>query len=259
MRVLPGWIGRVARVAGGVAILCLAGVAQEKKPQVRINYLNVCTPSDAETHELQAALARVPGDAHFITDFEVSRGRSTLSGPSLSMDEAGLAPLEASVNPGVSSWVRIRREFPPASPFLSVQYSMSVDTQSLVETLVFRMREPKDLQAISIEDRVSPAVDPATALEAQTPANHIRIERFGKSSVALARCPAADQKAYGPLFLKGSEILAHYRRALGARKTVPADMRRLGITVAASPAPANPKKKRVEAPPPAGAPTPKAP
>jgi hypothetical protein len=244
-------------VAGAAAVLCLAGVAQEKKPQVRINYLNVCTPSDAETHELQAALTRVPGDANFIADFEVSRGRSTMSGPSLSMDEAGLAPLEASVNPGVSSWVRIRREFPPASPFLSVQYSMSVDTQSLVETLVFRMREPKDLQAISIEDRVSPAVDPAKALEAQTPANHIRIERFGKSSVALARCPAADQKLYEPLFLKGSEILAHYRRALGARKTVPADMKRLGIT-ASSAAVGSTKKKQAEAPP-ASAPTPKSP
>lgn len=235
-------------------------VAQEKKPQVRINLLNVCTPSDAETHELQAALARVPDDAHFITDFEVSRGRSTLSGPALSLDEAGLAPLEASVKPGVSSWVRIRREFAPASPFLSVQYSMSVDAQSLLETLVFRVRDVKDLQAISIEDRISPAVDPATALQVQTAANHIRIERFGKSSVALARCPAADQKVYEALFAQGSEILARYRRALGAQRTVPADMRRLGITAAASPTVANTKKKRVEAPSsPANAAPPKSP
>src|SRR5205085_2253504 len=134
MRVLPACI---VRAASALALFCAAAMAQEKKPQVRINYLNVCTPSDADVHELQAALAKVPDDAHFITDFEVSRGRSTLSAPSLSIDEAGLAPLEASVKPGVSNWVRIRREFAPASPFLSVQYSMSLDAQSLLETLVF--------------------------------------------------------------------------------------------------------------------------
>jgi hypothetical protein len=65
---------------------------------------------------------------------------------------------------------------------------------------------------------------------ANTPVNRIRLERFGKSSVALARCndsdkgPAPDQSAYEPLFRTGSEILANYRRLLGAKRTVTAEL-----------------------------------
>jgi hypothetical protein len=65
---------------------------------------------------------------------------------------------------------------------------------------------------------------------ANTPASRIRLERFGKSSIALARCngtengPAPDQSAYEPLFRGGSEALANYRKLLGVARTVPAEL-----------------------------------
>jgi hypothetical protein len=65
---------------------------------------------------------------------------------------------------------------------------------------------------------------------ANTPASRIRLERFGKSSIALARCagsengPPPDQSAYEPLFHAASEVLANYRGLLGVRHTVPAEL-----------------------------------
>jgi len=41
--------------------------------------LNVCTPSAEEQKEIASALARVPKQPLFGSDFEVSRGRSTLT------------------------------------------------------------------------------------------------------------------------------------------------------------------------------------
>ena len=49
------------------------------QPQVKVNMLNVCTPSAEEQKEIASALARVPKQPLFGTDFEVSRGRSTLT------------------------------------------------------------------------------------------------------------------------------------------------------------------------------------
>ncbi len=76
-----------------------------KKPAVRVNYLNVCAPVDAEQKEIAAILARIPAKANFAADFEVARGRST-------MQDAPPA-----------NWVRVRREFSTVSPLLNVQYS----------------------------------------------------------------------------------------------------------------------------------------
>jgi hypothetical protein len=72
-------------------------------------------------------------------------------------------------------------------------------------------------------------------LSADTPVSHVRLERFGKPSVALARCPATedkpapDQSAYEPIFRAASAILNRYRDALGVRKMVPQELTRLGI------------------------------
>jgi hypothetical protein len=58
----------------------------------------------------------------------------------------------------------------------------------------------------------------------------VRLERFGKSSIALARCsgsengPPPDQSAYEPLFRSASEVLANYRSLLSVRRTVPAEL-----------------------------------
>ena len=49
------------------------------EPQVKVNMLNVCTPSADEQKEIASALSRVPKQPLFGADFEVTRGRSTLT------------------------------------------------------------------------------------------------------------------------------------------------------------------------------------
>ena len=183
------------------------------QPPVQINYLNVCTPPADEQKEIAASLARLPRKPAFATDFEVARGRSS----------APDAP--------VSNWVRLRREFPAASPFSSVQYSFSVDEKGMAETLVFRFRDPVDLVQIALEDQVSSGTA-AAVLAADTPVSRIRVERLGKTPRGLARCPEADQTTYQPLFATASEVMAQYRKALNVRTTVAADLARLGVSSA---------------------------
>src|SRR5450631_809720 len=104
------------------------------QPQVKVNMLNVCSPSAEEQKEIAAALARVPKQPLFGADFEVSRGRSTLSDmPNfLQPGQGGHVAGE----PSVASYVRIRREYSVQALFSSVQYSFSNDGQNMVETLV---------------------------------------------------------------------------------------------------------------------------
>jgi hypothetical protein len=72
-------------------------------------------------------------------------------------------------------------------------------------------------------------------LSANTPAARVKLERFGKSSIVLARCsaaegkPAPNQSAYEPIFRAASEVLNRYRDALGVRKMVPQELARLGV------------------------------
>jgi hypothetical protein len=215
---------------------------QSTKPEVKINILNVCTPSETEKEELAAALARLPLTAKFSPDFEISRGRSTAGEPPVILAEQALPGKVVSSNQ-ISNWVRVRREFPPDSPFISVQYTLSTSGRNVVETLVFRARDPKDILQISLEAKATTA-DATALLKTDTPAERIRLERYGKSSVALARCPAADQTAYQPVFRDGSTVLARYRDALGVRQIVPGDLRRLGaLQPASSPKSAKPKPR----------------
>ena len=224
------------------------------KTQVKVNFLNVCTPSEVEQQELSAALGRLPVQAKFAPDFEVSRGRTTVTEPVVKLEAMDEAAQAGPGSPPISNWVRLRREFPASSPLLSVQYSFSLDQKNaeksaekkVVETLVFRSREAKDVIETSLEDKVSAAADPSQVLTSDTPVERIRIERFGKPSVVLARCPAADQSAYEPLFQKASQIMARYRSLLDIRQTVPADLHRLGVAangVAANGAGANSSSK----------------
>jgi hypothetical protein len=183
----------------------------ENKPQVRVNYLNVCSPSAEEQAILKNALATVPAKPAFAVDFEVARGRATLK------------------DTPASRFVRLRREFGPESPLLTAQYSMSLDEDSAVELFVFRQRDPKNFHEIAIEDRVSAgAATPLSLLSVDTPAARIRIERLSKGSVVLARCPDADQGEYEPIFKQASEIMARYRAALGLRSTFRSDIAWLG-------------------------------
>lgn len=222
-------------------ILILAGVlftipafgqqspdAASTQPRVKVNVLNVCTPSAEEQKEIAAALARIPKQPLFGPDFEISHGVSTLTdAPNFLQPGQGA---QMSGEPSVARYVRVRREFAVQALFSSVQYSFSDDGQSMVETLVLHVRDPKDLIQVSMEDSASAIGSVAAMVAANTPASRIRLERFGKSSVALARCsgaengPPPDQSAYEPQFRGASEILANYRRLLGVSRTVPAEL-----------------------------------
>jgi len=199
--------------------------APSTQPQVKVNMLNVCTPSAEEQKEIAAALARIPKQPLFGPDFEISHGSSTLTdAPNF------LQPGSSTGEPSVARYVRIRREFAVQALFASVQYSFSNDGQNMIETLVLHVRDPKDLIQVSMEDSASAIGSPESMVTANTPASRIRLERFGKSSIALARCngsengPAPDQSAYEPLFRSASQVLANYRALLGARHTVPAEL-----------------------------------
>ncbi len=184
-----------------------AAQEQPPQPQVHLNVVNVCSPSADEQAALKSAMAKVTAKPAFAQDFEISRGRASMKD----------AP--------ASKFVRLRRDFAPESPFLTAQYSMSIDEKVTIETLVLRLRDPREFHELSIEDRVSPtAASPGTVLDSDTPAARIRLERLGKNSVVLARCPAGDQSAYEPLFKQASEIMASYRVALGLRNTFRSDI-----------------------------------
>jgi hypothetical protein len=195
-----------------------------QKPQVRVNYLNVCAPSDTEKTELAAALAKVPAKPHFAKDFEVSRGLSSMDDSAI---VAGLGAQMEDQAPSVSRWVRVRREFPKQSVFSNAQYSFSVGESRVSETLTLKVRDPKDLMQVTISDSVNAPLNPGQVATMETPADRVRLERFGKSSVALARCKEADQSKYEPLFKTASVLLQAYRQALGVPKTVPGDLARI--------------------------------
>src|ERR1700758_23378 len=204
---------------------------QESQPQVKVNMLNVCTPSAEEQKEIAAALAKIPKQPLFDADFEVSRGRSTLTDMP-TMLEAGQAGHVAG-EPSVANYVRIRREFSVQALFSSVQYSFSNDGVNMVETLVLHVRDPKDLIQVSLEDSASSVTSSEAMLASNTPASRVRLERFGKPSVALARClavpgaPPPDQSAYEPLFRGASGVLANYRGLLGVKKIVPEELAKI--------------------------------
>src|SRR5581483_9527162 len=131
-----------------IVLLSCAALAQnappntknEQNPPVKVNVINVCTPSADEQQELKTALAKLPKSPAFDSDYEISRGVATV-------EEATR-----------SKYVRLRREVKGESPLATVQYSLSVDPENTIETLVFRGRDVKDLLALSIEDKLSSSV-----------------------------------------------------------------------------------------------------
>src|ERR1700759_3892127 len=104
-----------------IFLLAAASVAQQQpatqaspqqpdgKPQVKVNYLKVCTPGTDEQAILKSALAAIQAKPSFSEDFELSRGRTTLKD----------AP--------DARYVRLRRDFVAESPLVTAQYSMSTD------------------------------------------------------------------------------------------------------------------------------------
>jgi hypothetical protein len=183
------------------------------KPQVKINVMNVCTPGKEDLEVINGALAAVPAKPAFSADFEIARGHTTMKD----------AP--------DSRFVRLRRDFVPESPLMTAQYSISTDSGNTIETLVLRMRDPKEFYEIVMEDRVSTgAATPATVLSTDTPASRVRIERLGKNALGLTRCQEVDQSAYEPVFQRASEIMAQYRAALGLRTAFRSDIAWLNST-----------------------------
>ncbi len=192
-----------------LSLLSCAAAQEPKPPQVRLNIMNVCTPPESERGEIARALSRVPEKPQFSPDFEISRGRSTLP------------------NQPISDWVRIRQDLAPQSPFSNVQYSFGVDSGGMVETLVLRMREGKDLLQMALEDHISGGASTEAVLAVDTPVSRVTLERFGKPSIGLARCPKTDQSGYETMFLQASQIMARYRQALEVKEMVPAELARL--------------------------------
>jgi hypothetical protein len=226
-----------------IGLAQLANAQQPPQPQVKVNMLNVCSPSPQEQQEITSALAHIPKQPLFSPDFEVDRGRSTLDERPDFLKMGASAQISS--DSGTAAWVRIRREFSVQALFSTVQYSFSHDSKNMVETLVFRVRDPKDLMQVAIEDNASSVTTPATMLATNTPAGRIKLERFGKSSVVLARCPGTeagpppDQTAYEPLFQSATAIVSNYRSLLAAQRTVPAELSRVNamdVTKPKSPA-----------------------
>lgn len=222
------------------ALAATSFAQQSQQPQVKVNVLNVCTPSAEEQQEISSVLAHIPKQTSFSQDFEIDRGRSLLDQSPDFLQPGQKTQVVADA--GTADWVRIRREFPAQNFFATVQYSFSHDAKSMIETLVFRVRDPKDMLEVAIEDSASAVTAPTSMLATDTPVSRIRLERLGKSSIVLARCsgsengPPPDQSAYEPLFQSGSSVMANYRGLLGVRQTVPDELARISSNPAMRPA-----------------------
>jgi hypothetical protein len=248
--VFPHKILTVIAIIAATFTMVAAASAQQlpatQQPKVKVNVLNVCKPSADEQKELSSALAKIPAKPVFGADYEISRGHSVI-------DQSTPIPGMPALPPGsvaAADWVRVRHDFPDAALFSNVQYSFSVDSTNMVETLVLRVREPKDVMEVAIEDSASAVASAAAMLSTSTPISRVKLERFGKSSVVLARCAViegsdtTDQSVYEPIFRAASSIMERYRDALGARKMVPQELGHLEAgTSAATKGDAGSKKK----------------
>jgi hypothetical protein len=215
---------------GGVWAVAQDAPAQ-KTPPVKVNVLNVCTPSQEDQQLIAAALASIPKRPSFSADFEVDRGRSVLDPSSNPLMATGA--MASAGDTAIADFVRMRHDLGGNSPFATVQYSFSRDPKQMVETLAFRVRDPKDLLQLSLEDNASAVTTAAAMLSSSTPVSRIKLERFGKSSIVLARCSSmetgqpVDQSKYEPLFASATAVLEGYRDLLGVRALVPEELARI--------------------------------
>ena len=112
----------------------------------------------------------------------------------------------------------------------------------MIETLVLHVRDPKDLIQVSLEDSASAVTSSQTMLTTNTPVTRVRLERFGKPSVALVRCmgveggPVPDQTVYEPLFRSASDVLSDYRGLLRVKSIVPEELAKTSADSKAKPA-----------------------
>lgn len=206
--------------------------APSPKPKIQVNFLNTCRPSEGDLAEVGRALARVKDLPPFSADFEISRGLTTLNEPEA---RAAGAPAGSGVTP--STWVRIHKEFPEKAVLTVAQYSLSAEGSSASEVLALHMRDTREVLQILISDSVTGT--PAQVAKVDTPPDRIRIERFGKASIVLARCSGIDQSAYEKMFVAAGGILERYRLAMAVKRVVPAEFARLPGHRESKAAPAN--------------------
>ncbi len=121
--------------------------------------------------------------------------------------------------------MRIRKEFPEKAVLTDAQYSLSVEGNAASEALALHLRDSREVLQILISDTVAGSA--AQVVRAETPPDRIRIERFGKASIVLARCGGVDQSAYEPLFAQAGGILEQYRAAMAVKTVVPAELAHL--------------------------------
>jgi len=219
-----------ANAAGNPAGTNAAGAGQtgtapaaaplELQPKIQVNFLNTCRPAAGDLEVMGRALAQVKERPRFGADFEISRGVTTLTEAEA---RAAGAPAGSAAMP--SRWVRIRKEFPEKALLRDAQYSLSLDGDAASEALALHLREGKEVLQILISDTVSGGA--ADAVKAATRPDRIRIERFGKGSIVLARCGGVDQSAYEPLFVAAGGILEQYRTAMAVRTVVPSELAHL--------------------------------
>jgi hypothetical protein len=188
------------------------------EPKIQVNFLNSCHPPSADLDEMNRALARVKEKPKFSADFEIARGVTTLT-------EAEAHATGVRADSGPSAWVRIRHEFPEKALLSDAQYSLSVEGGSASEALALHLRDSKEALQILISDSVTGSA--TEAVQADTPPDRVRVERFGKSSIVLARCPGIDQSAYEPVFQTAGEILVTYRSAMAVKTVAPAELAHL--------------------------------
>jgi hypothetical protein len=160
---------------------------------------------------MTGVLDRIPLKPGFVPDFEIARGITT-------------------VDAGRSRWVRARHEFTSGTAFSTAQYTISMDaapsgSDALADTLVLRLRDPKEVVQVSIESAVTTG-KPAEVLGGEAVAERIRLERAGATSIVLARCPDQDQSSRAAIFSQASRVLGSYRRAFHAADVMTAELSR---------------------------------
>src|SRR5258705_9818342 len=187
---MTGVLQKTTLLIVALGLMCAPALFAQQPP-VKVNCNNVCTPSEEKKKKIASALGRVAKQPMFSQDFEVARGRSSLAEAPGFLQAGQSAQL--SDEPSVAKWVRLRREIAMQALFSTVQYSFSDDGKNMIETLVLHVRDPKDLVQVSIEDSASSVTSAAAMLGTPSPASRIKLERFGKSSVVLPRCTAADR------------------------------------------------------------------
>src|SRR2546423_4128065 len=114
-----------------------AAAQQPSQPQVKVNVLNVCSPSAEEKEAIDSALARIPKQPLFSPDFEIDRGPTSLQERPGFLQPGGTG--QDSSESASATCARIRRECSVQALCSTAQYSFSHDSKNMMETLVFRV------------------------------------------------------------------------------------------------------------------------